>query len=601
MHDKASGLVATCVALLWLHAAPGAAESGVAHIQYVEGQVELQRASEPEPEPGELNVPLLPGDRIWTHAGSRAEVRLEDGTLLRLAEGTKIDVVGLGDENVLRLWSGSLILRPGSEPAATRIDTPPGSVFPREPGTYRVDVDGDSLALAVYQGEAELGTSEGSLLVAAGYATHATLGTPPEPAYAFNTARLDAFDRFSEARDRDSAARSVLVRSLPHALRSEAPVLASYGTWSPHPDYGSVWYPAVPLGWAPYRYGRWCYTSYGYAWVSSESWGWAPYHYGRWGHGSRGWYWIPGATWGPAWVSFAFGTDWIGWSPLGLHDRPVYVYDRFVRDVYRRGGPRGHHDRGWSFAKRDRFAKPRGAGDLGVVGIASSGAARVLPSPAVLDRSLTPRAVGRVGTSSMERRRTSTRFDATPRRFASPGRRSRSVPLRTPTRTASPRREGASSLGSRNVPRYSVPVPAARPAPAARVDNSGKRRASPALRNVPSRRGSEQRGARPSTTGPRAVPGITRRATPSRRTGSGARAGSRAVPRGAGPARATPRSAPGERGSGRTSRRRGTAPATPRAAPHVRRATPRRAAPATRGAERRRSAPRSHGSGHRGN
>jgi hypothetical protein len=150
----------------------------------------------------------------------------------------------------------------------------------------------------------------------------------------------------------------------------------------------------VSVSWAPYRQGRFCYTRYGYTWVSYEPWGWAPYHYGRWGHGHRGWYWIPGSTWGPAWVSFAVGPFWVGWSPLGYHNRPVYVFDDYIHP-HRRGHRRpGPHDRdgGWNFATRDEFGRRTAHARLDPALVrASASTVAVYDEGAPLDRDLKPR------------------------------------------------------------------------------------------------------------------------------------------------------------------------------------------------------------------
>jgi uncharacterized membrane protein YgcG len=96
----------------------------------------------------------------------------------------------------------------------------------------------------------------------------------------------------------------------------EAP-LRSHGTWVSVGAYGRVWRPAVAAGWRPYYYGRWEWTSEGWLWVSDEPFGWAVYHYGRWAHDPyHGWVWVPGYQWAPAWVSWRYSGDVIGWAPL---------------------------------------------------------------------------------------------------------------------------------------------------------------------------------------------------------------------------------------------------------------------------------------------
>ena len=94
--------------------------------------------------------------------------------------------------------------------------------------------------------------------------------------------------------------------------------LQPYGHWFPYASYGWAWTPYdVPYGWRPYTNGRWAYTEYGWTWVSHEPWGWATYHYGRWlFDAGYGWVWVPDHVWAPAWVSWRWSDDWIGWAPL---------------------------------------------------------------------------------------------------------------------------------------------------------------------------------------------------------------------------------------------------------------------------------------------
>jgi hypothetical protein len=93
--------------------------------------------------------------------------------------------------------------------------------------------------------------------------------------------------------------------------------LAPYGEWIVVGTYGRVWRPHVATGWRPYYYGRWEWTNEGWLWVSDEPWGWAAYHYGRWTTDPYyGWVWVPGYQWAPAWVSWRYSGDVVGWAPL---------------------------------------------------------------------------------------------------------------------------------------------------------------------------------------------------------------------------------------------------------------------------------------------
>jgi hypothetical protein len=94
--------------------------------------------------------------------------------------------------------------------------------------------------------------------------------------------------------------------------------LAPHGRWVATSSYGDCWVPSgVAAGWAPYVDGEWVWTDYGWTWVSSDPWGDVAYHYGTWVWSPPyGWVWVPGTVWAPAWVTWAYSDDYIGWAPV---------------------------------------------------------------------------------------------------------------------------------------------------------------------------------------------------------------------------------------------------------------------------------------------
>lgn len=111
--------------------------------------------------------------------------------------------------------------------------------------------------------------------------------------------------------------------------------LAPYGRWVDC-SYGQCWVPGqVAAGWQPYSNGQWIYTEYGWTWVSNDPWGGNPYHYGTWASiPGYGWSWVPGTVWAPAWVTWSYSNNYVGWAPLpptvvfgssGYVGRPVVV------------------------------------------------------------------------------------------------------------------------------------------------------------------------------------------------------------------------------------------------------------------------------------
>ncbi len=94
--------------------------------------------------------------------------------------------------------------------------------------------------------------------------------------------------------------------------------LSPYGRWVSVGSYGRCWYPVgVPVGWQPYTVGHWGYGDYGWTWASADPWGDVTYRYGTWTfQPPYGWVWVPGYVWAPAWVTWSYTNDYIGWAPI---------------------------------------------------------------------------------------------------------------------------------------------------------------------------------------------------------------------------------------------------------------------------------------------
>jgi hypothetical protein len=342
-----------------------------ARIRYQEGGATILRADTGDyvdrQTASSLNAPVFPGDTVTTRISERVEVQLPNGMLVRLDRDTRMTFLSMSrpgaeieDNTVLRLESGGArvwVRRAGSD--NVRIDTPAASVYFLGGADVRIDVDRTGhTRVASHRGVAEVVGDGGSILLRAGMSTMIDAGMTPADPRAFSTFALDAFDRWCEDRDaayqtRDrypaSPEESSYREQLPDEVSPYYGELSYYGHWVTVPTYGAVWYPsAVQVGWRPYFDGYWSYGPGGYFWVSYEPWGWAPYHYGRWCWvGSYGWCWVPGGVFAGAWVSWSWGTDYVGWCPLDFWGRPAYVNSV----VY------GYYDPGcWTFVDYDHLA-----------------------------------------------------------------------------------------------------------------------------------------------------------------------------------------------------------------------------------------------------
>ena len=365
MRQCTLALASLAVATAGLVTTPATAQDNYPHgfIRNVEPGVSLQRATEVTAEEAAINLPFLPGDRVWTDAAGRAEFQFPEGTVVRLDSRSKLDYSAHDESRdervVLRLWSGSLIVRTRAREAAIfEIETPGGLVEVAEPGVVRIDVESGETQLSVYEGEASLDTGRDRVSVAGGERTWASWGDAPAEPEPFDLYATDEFSQWDVDLESREAWAANSRRYLPEPLAPYAPEFDAHGSWTYEAPVGYVWQPRVAVGWAPYSNGRWTWTYYGWTWVPYEPWGWVPHHYGRWGFSvSLGWYWSPGISWGSAWVSWGIGGGYVGWCPLGRYNRPVVPWHQ--RRYRGRAVPRGSigPDRAWTVVRRGDLAR----------------------------------------------------------------------------------------------------------------------------------------------------------------------------------------------------------------------------------------------------
>jgi hypothetical protein len=317
-----------------------------ARVRHVEEGVSIQRATETGSEEATVNLPFLPGDRVWTDGGGRAEFQFAGGSLLRLDSASKLDYVahdeGRDERIVLRLWSGALFLHlRDRRDGPFEFETPGGVIVSGTRGVLRIDVQSGETRLSVYEGEATLDGAQ-PVRVRAGERVYARRSEVEEGPTQFDRSEGDEFAEWDDGRQQQTAYAANRQETLPEDVAPYADELDRHGAWYYETEVGHVWRPYVAAGWQPYSNGRWTWSVFGWTWVPYEPWGWAVSHYGRWGFTSAlGWYWIPGSTWAPAWVSWAVGGDYVGWCPLGYRDRPVLAYDRLGYASRGRAVPRG--------------------------------------------------------------------------------------------------------------------------------------------------------------------------------------------------------------------------------------------------------------------
>jgi hypothetical protein len=326
--------------------------SRIMRLQFMDGQVSLQPGGVDDWVAANLNRPLTTADRIWTDRDSRAELTMASAAL-RMGSETSVTVTNLDDSTAqIELDQGILelsvrYLNPGE---IVEVDTPNFAYTVTRAGDYRFDVlpDEDQSWITVRRGEGEVTGQGNAVRVHSGQQ------------FRFSSGQSLSYTN-SGAPDRDGFDDWCMVRERRESTSASAGYVAAgtvgyedlddNGSWQPTPTYGTVWYPRVNAGWAPYRDGHWAWVEpWGWTWVDDAPWGFAPFHYGRWVFVGERWGWVPGPVgvrpvYAPALVGWVGGASFgvsvgigggVGWFPLGWRDPylPAYrVSPRYARNV----------------------------------------------------------------------------------------------------------------------------------------------------------------------------------------------------------------------------------------------------------------------------
>jgi hypothetical protein len=348
-------LVAAAIALLTANLAWADPPARVGRLSQISGTVSSHASGEDQWSPAVINEPVTSGNAFWTEPNSHAEIHV-GSMALRMDSSTELDVTQLDDSSLqCQLMQGAVAINlPQIRDGETYVvTTPRGAVTLLRGGRYNIEAgtDSDPTRVTVLEGQAQVNSPGADLVVGAGESARIT-GTE-RTAYAIEQAAPTALDNWDPTR----------------AFRPPAPVSARYvspettgyedldtaGRWREEPSYGPVWYPqAVPVDWAPYRYGHWRWVEpWGWTWIDDAPWGFAPFHYGRWAYIGNAWGWVPGPViverpvYAPALVVFIGGGRWhpdhwrdrdeaVGWFPLAPHEeyRPSYPASvNYIRNV----------------------------------------------------------------------------------------------------------------------------------------------------------------------------------------------------------------------------------------------------------------------------
>lgn len=277
----------------------------IVRLSYVDGQVQMDRATGSGLERALLNTPVQEGMRIVTAGDGLAEVEFENGNTLRLAGDSEVRFSQLlvndagAKVNEITVSKGTVYLdTPAKGDDLYRLQADGETFVPKRGTQLRLNAGSDQIHLAVFKGDVQVAGAE-SLTVS----KKQTLTIDPQNPSNYQLAR-DVQAQPSDAWDKE---REAYAQTYAHNSGFGGPNygyglqdLNYYGDFSYVPGYGYGWQPYgfanAMLSWNPYSNGAWTFCpGVGYAFSSFYPWGWLPYHYGSWAYvGGSGWFWLPG-------------------------------------------------------------------------------------------------------------------------------------------------------------------------------------------------------------------------------------------------------------------------------------------------------------------
>ncbi len=329
-------------------------------LSFIDGQVSFWRPGAEDWSSARPNLPLTPGDALYTGQNANLELQFGSREFARLDENTQLSLMNQEEHFIqFKLTDGlvSFDIRSIAEGDTVEVDTPNAVFTIEQPGYYRVDVDAQVTHLITqHGGRATLTTADGRSMDIYPSEDIVISGDNPAQVATYAAPAPDDWDRWNDERT-SRMTESVSTRYLPPDVYG-AEELDNYGQWRIVPQFGPVWIPyGVGADWVPYSTGSWIWDpNYEWTWIDDAPWGWAPFHYGRWVDIGGLWAWAPGpvvkrSTYCPALVSFLVQGRDVGLrTGIGLHG-PSWValsWGEPVLPWWGRKDYRGHpHWAGW--------------------------------------------------------------------------------------------------------------------------------------------------------------------------------------------------------------------------------------------------------------
>jgi hypothetical protein len=301
-----------------------AGQARYARVGDFDGAVQVQLQAADDWQPVRRNLPLRELSWLRTEGSARLEVELDDGSVFRLgpdslAELSDYTRLSTGQRiTLISLDHGVAYFTGAAEGRDVLVVAVPGAqVSIHQNARLRVEARDPWSLIAAPDGAARFSSPTAEFDLSQGQMVKLD---PGHPARFFLNREIPPLETDRWSNERDKVLLSTTSGAHAPGLRYGLADLDTFGVWIDSADFGAVWKPKAPTGWAPFRNGKWLwYDGLGYTWIADDPWGWLPYHYGRWmQQEGTGWVWAPGESvvFKPGDVYWLKSAKLVGWGPL---------------------------------------------------------------------------------------------------------------------------------------------------------------------------------------------------------------------------------------------------------------------------------------------
>jgi len=305
------------------------------YVSLVEGEAFVRQAGSPELKPAAVNFPLLPGDAVETGEQGRCELQFDNGTVMRLGTGSRLQINTLRADSlttnkkitILELTAGRIfsmnntynreLFQVVTPLAAFKLDKDSTTTVSIEEAGNRVFVAKGRIGV-LYGDEAKrlkkayVRAGTGALISAA----NRLIPHDVRPTTEFQLWNEYVNSHFKELHHGISKLPKPIYKFPPAVVNFAEKWSSLFGEWEYNDLLGYVWKPYdESFKYAdrrPFFHARYVTINNQLYVVPTQPWGWVPAHLGTWVWMKKnGWVWIPGTAFTPG----MYGIDWL-WSRI---------------------------------------------------------------------------------------------------------------------------------------------------------------------------------------------------------------------------------------------------------------------------------------------